>query len=610
MTGMLPSEWIDRIRAAERSGDLIDAYDLATQGLTEHPDSVDLRYLTTRALARSGATRHAADTYERFRLDRERNTDIASLGARIAKDVALAASTDKRGALLTSAAAAYARIFARAPTHYPAVNAATLYLLAGDDRRARRYARRGLDASYRGSDRTSLDRYYRLASRAEAALILGDTVLAKEALHQSTRYLGTDFDAAATTRRQLRLVCRATGENPATLDIIRPPAVLHYCGPVLGDDGGWLDREREQDVVGGIEAHIAHRKIGFAYGALSAGAEILCAQACLRTGVELHVILPFNKDEFAATMVRPAGPRWQRRFKTCLDSAKSVTFATTDSYQGDNGLFTYASRLAMGVAILRAQHLSTAATHLKAEIGGWEPDSDGYAANLRMWHAHHLSSHRFVPPITASTTCAAPKLVLPARRMPPRFARALLFGDVKGFSRTPDYLIPTFQKRLMGAIAAALRAYGQHVLYRNSWGDAIYAVIDDPVVAAECCLAIQDAIKKARPTRYGLSPELALRLAAHFGPVYDGHDPIRDEPTFFGAHTTIAARMEPVTAPGQIYLTEAMAAAIATANAPHLRAEYVGNTAMAKGFGSIRMYSLNRVASRTRGGNVTPATRG
>lgn len=593
---MLHSDWIERVRAAERGGDLVAAYDLATAGLIEHPDSIDLRYLATRALARSGAINHAAETYERFRLARERNVDIASLGARIAKDVALAAPAGKRKALLIAAATAYTRIFSREPTHYPAVNAATLYLLAGDARRAGRYARYGLAASYRGADSTSLDRYYRLASRAEAALVLGDAALAREALRQSTHHLGTDFDAAATTRRQLRRVCQATGENPAILDVIRPPVVLHYSAPILGDDGRQFDGRREQNVVDGITSYLSSRKFGFAYGSLSAGAEILCAEACLRAGVELNVVLPFNKEEYAATMVRPASLRWVRRFRTCLDRAKSVTLATADSYQGDNGLFTYASRLAMGVAILRAQHLGTAATHIRVESGGWEPDRDGYAANLRMWHAHHHSSHRLGPAVTASVTRAAPKLVLPARRMPPRFARAILFGDVKGFSRTPDYLIPVFQERLMGAIAATLKAYGRHVLYRNSWGDAIYAVIDEPIVAAECCLAIQDAIRKARPTRYGLSPELALRLAAHFGPVYDGHDPIRDEPTFFGAHTTIAARMEPVTAPGQVYLTEAMAAAIATANPPHLRAEYIGNTAMAKGFGSTRMYSLNRVA--------------
>src|SRR5439155_679091 len=55
MTDTLPSDWIDRVRTAERSGDFLVSYDIATQGLAEHPDSVDLRYLATRVLARSGA---------------------------------------------------------------------------------------------------------------------------------------------------------------------------------------------------------------------------------------------------------------------------------------------------------------------------------------------------------------------------------------------------------------------------------------------------------------------------------------------------------------------------------------------------------------------------
>ena len=200
-----------------------------------------------------------------------------------------------------------------------------------------------------------------------------------------------------------------------------------------------------------------------------------------------------------------------------------------------------------------------------------------------------------------------------ASRIPARFARAILFGDVKGFSRTPDHLIPIFQQRIMGAVARVLRHYDRHVLYRNSWGDAIYVVIDNPIVAAECALSIQAAIAKARPGRYGLPADLAMRLAVHFGPVYDGRDPIRDELTFFGAHTTMTARMEPVTAPGQVYVTEAMAAAVAMAGPVDLRVEYVGNIELAKGFGATRMYALSRFRSTGPGdGRRTPppASRG
>jgi class 3 adenylate cyclase len=597
MTDTLLSNWIDRVRTAERSGDFLVAYDIATQGLAEHPDSLNLRYLATRVLARSGARDQAATLYKHFELDRERKLDIAALGARIAKDGALAASADRRSALLRTAAAAYGRIYARTPNHYPAVNAATLYLLAGDSERANLYARRALKASDRGSDGTSIERYYRLASRAEAALICGDAAKARQALQQAARDLSGNFDAAASTRKQLRLVCRATRISTNILDLLRPPSVQHYCGPAPTGvtSRQFPDRKRERDIIKNIVDHLTQHKIGYAYGSLSAGSEIFCAEACLRAGAELHVVLPFNKDEFVATMVRVAGSDWVRRFKVCFDRAKSVTFATTDAYQGDNSLFTYSCRLAMGMAIVRAQHLDTEVLHLRLQMGGWDPDPAGYAAVLRMWHAQGLASHQLALTESPVARRRAQKHLMPAIRVPPRFARALLFGDVKGFSKTPDFLIPVFQKRMMGTIAGALRRYGRHVLYRNSWGDAIYVVIDDPIVAAECCLSIQEAIMRAKTARYGLSPELALRLSAHFGPVYDGYDPIRDEPTFFGANTTLAARIEPVTPPGHVYVTEAMASAIAMANAPRLRAEYVGNVPMAKGFGSTRMYSLDRV---------------
>ena len=488
------SLWIDQVKAAENGGDLFVAYDLATQGLAEHPDSIDLRYLATRTLARSGATDQAAALYAKFDLGRSRNGDVAALGARIGKDRALAASAD-RPALLRSAARTYAKIFAVRGNHYPAVNAATLYLLAGDVRYARAFARRALAASARRSAGDETERYYRAATRAEAALILGDLDAAREALQAAARHLHGNFSAAATTRKQLRLVCDATRVSPDLLDIIRPPTVLQYYGPTLvaktpsGGDG------RESEFRERIAEPLTRHNIGYAYGSLSAGSDILCAETCLRANVELHVVLPFREDEFVAAMVRPAGSAWVRRFRACLGGAKSVTFATTDSYQGDDSLFTYACRLAMGMAILRAQHLDSAAIHLRLAADGWQPDPVGYDASLKTWHGQGRSSGRVAQaaPIAAARR---PRLTRPKHPLPPRFARAVLFGDVKGFSKTPDYLIPVFQRRLMGTIAAALKRFGDHVLYRNSWGDAIYVVIDDPVIAANCTLAIQEALKK------------------------------------------------------------------------------------------------------------------
>src|SRR5512144_1198528 len=128
----LSSGWVHRVTAAENRGELLIAYDLAMRGLARHPGDVPLSYLATLVLARSGATESAAACYERFKLGRQQGLDVATLGARLAKDKALAAPPRQRSPLLRAAAVAYRRIFARYGEAYPAVNAATLYLLAGD----------------------------------------------------------------------------------------------------------------------------------------------------------------------------------------------------------------------------------------------------------------------------------------------------------------------------------------------------------------------------------------------------------------------------------------------------------------------------------------------
>jgi class 3 adenylate cyclase len=426
--------------------------------------------------------------------------------------------------------------------------------------------------------------------------------LARTSLRNAARYVKTNFDAAATTRKQLLLVCRATGISTNILDILPVPTVLHYYGSgPFGLGQHSHARRGAQDLIHRITEYLTQNNVGYAYGCLAAGGDILCAEACLRANVELHVVLPFDKDEFVQSMVGVDGPSWIHRFDDCLRSAQSVTFATTDAYRGDHELLTYAFRLTMGVAILRATHLATKALHLRLKTAARERNNPAYTTALNMWIAQGHKVHSLAAPNDVSVfRKRARRTSLHRDRMPPRFSRALIFGDVAGFSRVPDYLRPAFQKHFLGTIASILRRFRRHILYRNSWGDAIYIVMDDPIFAADCCLAIQEATSKPSWSRYGLPSELALRLAAHFGPVYDGQDPIRDEQTFFGGHATLAARMEPVTPPGGVYVTEAMAASLAIANHTRLHVEYVGNTPLAKGFGVVRMYSL--VSSRLHAG--------
>jgi hypothetical protein len=57
----------------------------------------------------------------------------------------------------------------------------------------------------------------------------------------------------------------------------------------------------------------------------------------------------------------------------------------------------------------------------------------------------------------------------------------------------------------------------------------------------------------------------------------------------------MAARIEPVTPPGEIYLTEAMAAALALTGSERIECNYMGNLPTAKGYGHMPMYVLKLI---------------
>ena len=93
----------------------------------------------------------------------------------------------------------------------------------------------------------------------------------------------------------------------------------------------------------------------------------------------------------------------------------------------------------------------------------------------------------------------------------------------------------------------------------------------------------------------GLPDHLALRIGGHLGPVYTGQDPIIKQQNYFGAHVSRAARIEPVTPEGCVYVTEMLAAVLAIHNA-EFTCDYVGMTESAKHYGTMRMFLLRRTS--------------
>jgi class 3 adenylate cyclase len=576
-------DWLAAVKEAERRGELLTAFDLAERGLARHPDDVSLKHRAVLALARAGSTEQARRRFNEYGLAQVATEDVASLRARIVKDKAIAASGEARRRQAARSAELYGAIFARTGGYYPAINAATLSLLAGETDRARELAAHAL----RLVDGT--EDYYAAATEAEAHLLLGQSDQAGTALARAATLRGDDEGAVATTRRQLRLVCEATGIDQELLAVLAGRAVVHYCGHLISPAGRFR-ATNEEAVSKRIEAEVRRATPGYAYGSLASGGDILWAEALLAQGAELHVVLPFARDEFVKASVAPAGADWVERFDRCLNAAKNVNYATEDAFLGDDVLFRYGAELAMGLALLRARYLDAETRQLALWDGARAQGAAGTAIEVAAWQKLGL-------PITIVSPNGPPSHAedsTPDAAANPegRIVRALLFGDIRGFSKLTDEQLPRFAQRVLGAFASALET--EAVCARNTWGDAIYVVLEGATAAASCALELQDAMESVDLIEEGLPSHLGLRLGGHVGPVFEVEDPVTQVRSFMGSHVSRTARIEPVTPPGSVYVTEPFAAALVLARTTDFVSDYVGHMPAAKDFGRLRMYSLRR----------------
>ena len=584
-------DWLALVRGAEKDGDQLAAYDLSLQGLREHPESLALRYRAVLTIARAGGLRQGWDHLREFGFSADvDDEDIACLAPRLLKDEALAAPASERPTLARRSAELYGHVFERTGGYYSGINAATMHRLAGDESLSRSLAARTL-AIVEGAVAANHDSFYRFATAAEACLLLDEP--AKTAAHIRSAAAVPDIDetARATSWKQLLWVARLVGADTTILAPLKPPAVVHFTGHRIAAPGapGRFAASSEPAVAAAIADYLAVRNIGFGYGSLASGADILFAEALLARGARLHVVLPFNIADFKTVSVADSGREWVARFERCLAAAHQLSYATEGDYLGHPAIFAYAARLAMGLAAMQARALETDLEQVAVWDGQESEGGVGTGDDVAFWRSLGRSTHVFAcgPRSEGSPVATQP---FPART-PPRVLRAMLFGDVKGFSKLDDGQIPNFFQHVMGCIARALKRHEGKILYKNTWGDGLYIVLTDPAAAAQCALDVQQEMSRIDYSVLSLPNTLTLRIGAHFGPVYEGTDPVTGDRSFTGSHVSRTARIEPVTPPGQVYVSEPFAAALALAE-PGARFEYVGLVPAAKDYGELRMFIL------------------
>jgi class 3 adenylate cyclase len=598
---------LNEVNIVFNQGEFFRAYDLATETLELFPGNAALAHRAVLSLANAGATALALSKYYELGLDKQPDTDARSLLGRLKKDQAFAATGEARAAMFREGRALYESAFRSATAahdpeaYYPAINAATLALFAGDAEAAGRLAGNVLDLLAPRiatlGENGAADRYWALATALEAHLVRGDLDAARGLVEHVVAACGRDYAALATTGRQLERIVQAKKLDSSVLAAFEPPTVVHFLGPMVappGQNGGFRAVQAAR-VAAHIAALLEGLRIGAAYGSLASGAHILFAEALLEQGVALNVVLPFATADFIEQSVRPAGEDWVRRFEACLAAAKTVRFATEDAYLGDDQLFTYCSSLAMGLASLCARHLHAPLMQLAVWDGVVDDGAGaGIASDMSVWRkAGHPV--RIVPVGPDANVEKLPPWHRPKVVRGRRDTRAMLFGDIHGFSKLTDAQLPVFAEKVMGTLGEVTRRHERHITFINTWGDGIFVVFRNADRAAACALDMQDGMSAVDLKAAGLPETLKLRLGGHLGPVYELDDPITDRPNYYGTHVSRAARIEPITPEGCVYVTETFAAVLALHNAGQFSCDYVGNTEMAKHYGRLRMFLLRRV---------------
>lgn len=175
----------------------------------------------------------------------------------------------------------------------------------------------------------------------------------------------------------------------------------------------------------------------------------------------------------------------------------------------------------------------------------------------------------------------------------------ILFADVVGFSRlTTDDEVIRFVREFLGRVGALTDGSPHAPMVRNTWGDGLYFIFPSVRDAGLYALSLCEMVSRTDWAARQLPADLNIRIALHAGPLFAFTDPVTHQPTWSGRHVTRAARMEPITPPGNVYASREFAALAAAQGVEEFRCEPVGRVRLDKKEGLAPLFVLRPTAER------------
>jgi class 3 adenylate cyclase len=603
---MTESEAIDAVDRHLRQGEPLLAYNAVQEGLARWPQNLRLRQLKGLATARSGDTERANALLRELADAGHADAETLGILARTHKDLALrAADGPGRARHLAAAFAIYQRAYERAraaasvaDVGYTGINAAAIAVLQNQLDCARQIAGEVRSQCLRAGVSGTND-YWLAATLGEASLILGQREeAAAHYAHAAQVVAGSPGNLASTRRQAALLAQHLPGDFGWIAEVLQVSPLLMYTGylldPLTGAAARFPHALAEDTVRAAISRQIETVRPLAAYGSAASATDIIFLEAMQVFGGETHVVLPFPAADFERIH---GALGWTQRFERVLSRATSVTITSDHRAHGSTATFEYANLIVSGRARLRAQVLDSRLSGLVIR-NGEERSQTGAMSLQQLWRAQRIEVRDLLLPADiAAPAAGTPEGGLDQHeRLPQGFSheiRAMLFADAVGYSKLSEDQTPTFITQFWGAVADLSARLAQRPDHVETSGDGLYMVFAGVREAGHYALQLSDLVARTEWGARGLPEGMSMRIALHSGPVYRGHNPVTGSITYTGPHTSRAARIEPITPPGQVYASGAFAAVTAAYGVDDLSLSYVGRMPLAKNYGAFEIYHVD-----------------
>ena len=637
-------EYEQTARKSASSGQLLTAIEVARDGIKRYGQNRVLQQQLALALAQTGALDGAREVLAQLLAESAKDEETLCLQGRVYKELWRRANDPAAAAeAIKQSCTFYGDAFAINEAYYPGINLAFTLAAAGDLKKAEEVARKVEKICRKEIERAG-DKPdgWLFATMAEAYTHQGSTVAAAEFYRKAAAQFEGRWRDLASMRKQAREIIGFAAKVPEgtrsswydlasikrrTREIMGRsqkgqewldacfsfPSVVVFSGHMVDRAGRAIPRfpaSEEAKVREEIMTYLRSVRVGFGYSSAACGADIIFCECLLELDAKVNLVLPCPVNAFKRQSVSWAGPEWEQRFLKVLSLANTTLIASLADFAGsDNdpaptmGLI-YANRIITGLAVLQAQALDFELRALAVWDGRNGEIDGGTGSVVTEWTERQLKPNiiRLASDApgapSVSDSVSATKLADGAPTSDPsgmqHAIKALVFAEVINHSKVGERQMPAFVREFKGTVAKLIADSKLTPDIAESWGKSQSFVYGSLQEAALFALALRDEIGRINWAERGLPADLGIRLVLHAGPVYAFTDPVLQRPACVGLHLGRAARIEPITPPGQVYATQEFAALCSAEDLSAVSFEFLGNLRTAKLMEEAPLYRLDR----------------